>query len=325
MARTGNTVAAVEATFGPLVELLGRELAQAGIDAPRAAPTSVRAFTLWYLEVVQLLEVYCSRSDDRAGMTRDEVELMCRSALSAGDLAQAMALCARFGHMLHPRAGRVEVTRRGGVAALRLDSLRGASTTASSLVDITGLFAFRQLLQWLAGVELPLLQVNIGPVVREDVLPFLKLFRAPVLCGGPHYVLEFPAEVLKLPVVRHAGEFDDFFAVFPCGVFEDTQRSLPEQVASLLAASLRQGAGLPGQPQLATSLGMSLSTLRRRLAQAGAPYRRLREDCLREAACAWLAAGVPVKEVSARLGFSDPGAFRRAFRGWVGCAPGEWG
>ncbi len=316
---------AVVATIGPLVELLRRELALAGITPAAAEPTSVRAFTLWYLECVQLLEAHCASEDAHAGMTRGEVELMCRCALSSRNLEEAMALCGRFSAMLYPRAGRTELTVARGVASFRLDSLRGHTTTASSLVDITGLFAFRQLFQWLAGVELQLLQVSIGPVEREDLLPFLKLFRAPVLAGGDSYALDFPAPVLRLPVVRTPREFDAFFQVFPCAVFEDTRRELSEQVASLLSASLQRGEGLPTQKQLATALGLALSTFRRRLSDSGTSFRALRDACLQETARHYLEhTDLSITEISARLGFSDPGAFRRAFGHWTGTAPTAW-
>jgi len=323
---TGTPVeAAVAAAIGPLVDLLRRELDLASLSLPGREPKSIRAFTLWYLEAVQLLDAHCAEGDEHPAMARGEVELMCRCALSARSLEEAMQLCARFCEMLYPRAGRIELRLRRNVASFRLDSLRGSQTTASSLVDITGLFAFRQLFQWLVGVDLQLLQVSIGPVEREDVLPFLRLFRAPVLAGGVGYALDFPGSVLRLPVVRTSGEFPAFFTVFPCAVFEDTRRTLAAQVVSLLSASLRQGAGIPTQEQLATALGLSLSTFRRRLARAGTSFRELREACLQESAEYWLShTDLMITDISAQLGFSDAGAFRRAFRQWTGVAPGEW-
>jgi AraC-like DNA-binding protein len=316
---------AVIETIGPLVQLLRRELAAAGITPKGREPDSIRAFTLWYLECVQLLETHCASEEEHAGMTRAEVEMLCRCAMSSSHLEEAMAICSRFCQMLHPRAGRTDLTVNRGVASFRLDSLRGHTTTASSLVDITGLFAFRQLFQWLVGVELQLLQVSIGPVERDDLLPFLKLFKAPVLTGGASYALDFPAAALRLPVVRTPREFEDFFAVFPCAVFEDTRRDLADQVASLLTASLQRGQGAPTQAQLAGTLGLPLSTFRRRLAQSGTSFRALRASCLQETARYYLQrTDLAVGEIANRLGFSDPGAFRRAFREWTGTAPGDW-
>jgi AraC-like DNA-binding protein len=315
----------VSATIGPLVELLRRELTLAGIAPPRSEPASIREFTLWYLDAVQLLEAHCAAEDDHPAMARDEVELMCRVALSGRTLEEAIGLCIRFTGMLYPRAGRCELVVEHNIAFFSMDSLRHSPTTASSLVDITGLFAFRQLFQWLAGIQLQLLQVGIGPVARENVLPFLRLFNTAVLTGGERYTMEFPAEALQFPVIRGVGEFSDFFSVFPCGIFEDTRRTLAEQVASLITASLRLGSGVPTQNRLAFSLGLPLSTFRSRLAKSGTTFRQLRESCLLGNAHEHLArADLSINDIAARLGFSDAGAFRRAFRQWTGTTPTAW-
>jgi len=156
-------------------------------------------------------------------------------------------------------------------------------------------------------------------------LPFLQLFRAPVLSGGSDYALEFPAAALDLPVVRTPGEFEAFFRVYPCGLFEHGMHGLPQQVAALLSAATRQGGGLPSQRDIAYTLGWPLSTFRRRLAELGLSYRRIREECLRDVAARLLAQGqMSVGEIAVHLGYSDATAFRRAFRQWYGCAPAVW-
>ncbi|MEM1112162.1 MAG: helix-turn-helix domain-containing protein [Pseudomonadota bacterium] len=313
---------AIATPIAPLVGLLERETNNAGIrlDAPR--PTSISEFTYWYLEAIQLLELHCAGEDRQSGMTRTEVELLCRCALSARTLEGAMTLIGRYCAMLAPRAGRTGLSRRQAAASFRFESLRGRVTSTSSLVDITGLFAYQQLFQWLTGVNLPVLQVNIGPLEREDLLPFLKLFGAPVLSGGAAYAIDYPPGVLTLPIARTAAEFESFFELFPCALFTADSRELQAQVSSLLSASLERGEGLPTQTQLAAALGLSLSTFRRRLAKAGHGFSRLREDALRDAAERYLQQGdLSIATIASRLGFSDPGAFRRAFRQWTGLAP----
>lgn len=307
----------------PLVNLLQGELATTA--AGGRPPRNLSEFTRWYLAVVQQLETQVAREFERPSMARDAVELMCRSALSAGDLGEAIAICSRFMALLHPRAGMLTLVVKGDTASLQLDSLRPRTTTASSLVDITGLFAFRQLLQWLSGREIPLTQVRIGPIQREDVLPFLKLFRAPVLAGGEHYSLDFQAEALNWPCVRLRAEFDAFFEYFPCAVFGLRALDLGAQVSALMVAALARGEGIPTQDQLANILEIPLSTLRRRLREAGAGFRELREQCLSEVATQLLQRGdLSVTQVAAQLGFSDAGAFRRAFHQWYGCSPRAW-
>lgn len=321
----GRTGAHPRSTFEPLVTLLKQELDAAGIPYPRPRTRTPRQFTSFYLEVVQRLELQVASGDDHPPMSRTEVELMCRCALSGATLADAVQLCVTYCDMLHPRAGQLALRTRGDTATFTLNSLRGATSKAASLVDITGLFAFHQLFQWLVGVDFPLEQVGIGPIRRDDVLAFLKLFRAPVLSGGDRYALTFKSAVLDLPVVRGSHEFAAFFEVFPCGVFELSSRSLPEQVLALMHAWVRQGDGMPSQQALAHSLGISLSTFRRRLVEAGATFRHLREQCLvRNAEELLGGTDLAIHEIAARLGFSDAPAFRRAFRQWTGTAPGAW-
>jgi AraC-like DNA-binding protein len=245
--------------------------------------------------------------------------------MSGRVLRESIEICARYCKTLSPRAGEVRLKLLADNAVFRLDSLRRETTSASSLIDITGLFAFQQLFQWLVGTDLQLQRVCIGPIEREDVMPFLKLFRAPVLTGGGVYTLEFPRHLLDLPVVRTPAEFPRFIKVYPCGVFDNNANDLPQQIAALLTAALRHEKALPTQEALAITLNIPLSTLRRNLGRAGTSYSQLKEACLRERAQDLLCEdNVAIGEVAARLGFSDTTSFRRAFRRWVGRSPSQW-
>ena len=312
--------------FQPMRYLLQTELQAAGISLapPPGDVASARGFMRWYLQAIQLLEAHVAEGDEHAPMTRGEVELQCRCALTGATLAEAVELLAGFAGLLYPRAGRISLELSGEQALFKLDSLRRRTSTASSMVDITGLFAFRQLLQWLVGRELPLRQVRAGPMRRDDVLPFLKLFRAPVLAGGGDYALAFDAAALTWPVVRTSAEFPGFFELFPCAIFLPSWHSLAGQVSALFSAMLARGEPLPAQTSVARDLGMSLSRFRQQLRGEGTGFRELREHALSEAASSALLRGSDVGSVAAQLGFADPGSFRRAFRQWHGCSPSQW-
>lgn len=311
--------------LAPLTGVLRRELHLAGLALPGPEPDNLDAFTRWYLESVQVLEAYCAADADHPGMLRAEVELMCRAALTGRDLGEVIAICAAFTRMLHPRAGKLTLGNQPDLARVHLDSLRNTVTSASQLVDVTGLFAFHQLFQWLTGTRLQLLQVYIGPIDRSEMLPFLTLFGAPVLAGGDHYALDYPRQALGLPVVRTGASFDDFFRVYPCGIFQDTEHPLDRQVASMMSASLRQGQGVPSQAGIAAAMGLPLSTFRRRLADTGETFSTLRARALDEAARHALAGtAASINDIAAQLGFSDAASFRRAFRSRHGMSPRQW-
>lgn len=78
------------------------------------------------------------------------------------------------------------------------------------------------------------------------------------------------------------------------------------------------------EPDVARALGMSVATLRRRLAEEGASFRTLSSDVRRDAAASLLATGRGLEDVAAELGFSDARSLRRACRVWFDMTPDEY-
>ena len=103
----------------------------------------------------------------------------------------------------------------------------------------------------------------------------------------------------------------------------------PGQSASGIAALIEQRLALqpanaPRLAELAVELHMTERTLRRQLQAEGASYRTLL-DRVRERAARRLLRErhLPLAQVAAAVGFSDPRDFRRAFKRWTGRLPGE--
>src|SRR5512139_2222296 len=140
--QVASAMAPQRSSFEPLVALLQQELSAAGITYPRSRARTAAQFTRYYLDVVQLLEAHIAAGDDHPPMSRMDVELMCRCALSGRTLCEAIELCVRFCGVIDPRAGRPALRVKGEVATFTFNSLRGASSAAASLVDVTGLIAF---------------------------------------------------------------------------------------------------------------------------------------------------------------------------------------
>lgn len=75
----------------------------------------------------------------------------------------------------------------------------------------------------------------------------------------------------------------------------------------------------------ARALGMGASTLRRRLDEHGTTFSDVADEVRKELALQLLRDElVSLKELSARLGFSEPRAFHRAFRRWTGTTPSQF-
>ncbi|MEP5566840.1 MAG: AraC family transcriptional regulator [Halioglobus sp.] len=312
--------------FLPLIEVLQDELHLVGVTPPSATNADTgEGFALWFVETIELLERHVADNDDHAPMTREEVELMCRCALSAADLNECFKLLKSFTGMLYPRAGSLSVSNRTNSLRVSIDTLRTQRTMASSLVDIAGLFAFKQLFHWLSGGRANVLQVGIGEMPRADVMPFLLLFNVPVLAEGESLYLDYELNAGATRITATAGDFDAFFCDFPCNLFTTEQSHLEKQVSALIAAAVRQALPIPSQSDIASTLKLPLSTFRRHLKAQGQSFRAIRDRCLQENAEQLLQQHeLSITQIAERLGFRDGDTFRTAFRRWTGQAPQQW-
>jgi AraC-like DNA-binding protein len=98
------------------------------------------------------------------------------------------------------------------------------------------------------------------------------------------------------------------------------QESVAMEVRRLLATAA--GGGGTSMEAAARGLAMSPRTLQRRLAEEGTSFDSLREEMRKETAETFLAdRRLSVSEVAFLLGFSEPGAFHRAFKRWHNTTP----
>jgi AraC-like DNA-binding protein len=77
---------------------------------------------------------------------------------------------------------------------------------------------------------------------------------------------------------------------------------------------------------LAAAVGLTPRALRRRLGAEGASLTTLLDEARLRLACEDLKRpDSSIKEISDRLGFSEPSAFHRAFKRWTGQTPAQFG
>jgi AraC-like DNA-binding protein len=70
---------------------------------------------------------------------------------------------------------------------------------------------------------------------------------------------------------------------------------------------------------------MTSRTLRRRLTEEGSSYQQILADVRYQLAREYLATSrLPVEEIAAMLGYSNPGNFTHAFKRWHGSPPRQY-
>lgn len=88
--------------------------------------------------------------------------------------------------------------------------------------------------------------------------------------------------------------------------------------------TLRLSFNAPTQDEIAKTLGMSVSTLGRKLAKEGTTYKQLLKDTRHRLAEQFLDdPKLSLSEIAFALGYSDQAAFTNAYKTWTGQSPGS--
>ena len=196
--------------------------------------------------------------------------------------------------------------------------------------DLLGFYVDRDMAAALSGSEpdqaTPIRPVRValmhdGQGRRKDYEVF---FGCPVSFGAPRSELWVDAALLDIPM--------------PLG---DTQTSaICQQQCQLLLARMSASSGfidrvrqlIVGRPgyfpdigYVAEKLNMTSRTLRRRLDEEGSSYQQILADVRYQLAQEYLAtSSLPVEEIAALLGYSNPGNFTHAFKRWHGSPPRQF-
>lgn len=267
---------------------------------------------------------------------RDELWGMCSRPVPVGSfnaVCQQLSHCvslrdaietglAHYRRLIPDFSARLRV--EAGVAEVRLQPRPGACALVAAAESV---FCYHMIrLAWrLVGRRFPLLKVQF----RHSEMPWTAetrlLLQAESVSNADHSGLWFAAHWLDLPVLVDKQKLGFFLhSAFELLLERECQ---PANIIDMVQSRLRHelSSDIPSLKELASSLNLTESTLKRRLEQEGSHFRALKDMLRRDTACNLLRqTGMPLWDVAQRVGFSDPAAFSRAFKRWTGVAPGEF-
>ncbi|OAT69805.1 AraC family transcriptional regulator [Mycobacteroides immunogenum] len=135
-----------------------------------------------------------------------------------------------------------------------------------------------------------------------------------------HNALVFPTALLTEPLPT-ADPHTASLCVRQCEELLELRRSRSGVAGEVRSQLLRLPGHVPTMAQVAGSMLIGQRTLHRRLAREGTSYRALLDEVRETLAKELLRNGLSVKEVSDRLGYSEPAAFTHAYTRWHGVPP----
>jgi AraC-like DNA-binding protein len=217
----------------------------------------------------------------------------------------------------------VRVVRRHGEIRLSVVFRNNMTPARQIFLEVVALF-WHCTFCWLIGELVPVVRVSTSMSRGGVGYHLMGSFGCPVVFKGSGIELVYGKDVLERaiapPPLSH-WRSDVFLIV------EDLIRAIREGVDRDGVVEYIQRAvvnGVSDQSTIAVSAGMSVATLRRRLADLGTSFRVVKEDQLAAQALLLIHQGKTVDEIAERLGYSEPRSFRRAFHRRFGESPSEY-
>ena len=299
----------------------------AGHRVPAAAFGRLYQKAMWLLQDESLGMVSGGR------VVSGTFRMLCLSAIGCEDIAAVVHRAGEFldvarGVVVKPDLVPVGPRVRIGFAATRGSEDRDIGEILAEQDPLrvrTTLYLWHRLLGWFADRPLPLEEVRFAFPSPPNGERWSRLFGAPVTFDAEASALVLPAEPMGWPNVQNERSLETFLRSAPYRLIAPSRdaQTLTERVLALFGDDVSRP--LPSAVEAGRRLGLSVSTLRRRLEEEGTSYQGLKDECRRTAAIRYLAAReLSLAEISALLGFEEPSAFFRAFRRWTGTTPARY-
>lgn len=200
------------------------------------------------------------------------------------------------------------------------------ANAADQLLTDFVLMLLHRFAAWLVGRRVKLVSVRLPHPEPDRMLAraYDAIFGVRVSFGADDAAIVFDSTVLRAPVIQTEQTLERYLRESPNLLF--SERDYDSTAAAQVRKALERGAAgrSASAEDIAAMLSISSAHLRRLLRHEGTSLNLLREEVLRDAAISGLARGESVDALSARLGFSEPSAFRRAFKRWTGSTPSTY-
>lgn len=236
----------------------------------------------------------------------------------APNLEVAMARALRFLTLiLEDPAGQLRI--EGRQATVVLSEQGPAKSAYSYRLYFTILHALNC---WLIGTRIPIRQIQFPCAEPAWTNDYGDFFGVPVQFEAACAQMTIERKYLRKPINRSDRALKRFLKSAPTSFLTGYRHGdgIKAQIGEELSTGTIEAWG--NIDEMAQKLGMSTSTLHRRLKDEGQSFGEIKEERRRNLAISLLKkTDLPIAEIARQVGYAEPSAFFRAFNRWFGVTP----
>lgn len=259
--------------------------------------------------------------------------MMCHAIIACRTLGHAIARASDFHEIVRGTKIKPKLELNGQFAQISFGAVDSIShTELQQLLEneppsriCVSLSMWHHFISWLIGERVELHAACFTFPEAKGLPGCNARFQAGVRFGQADNAILFSARYLEYPVVQTEKTLRGFLKTAPYQliVMVDDESSLKAQVAALIGRDF--SLSTPNAEQVANTLNMSISTLRRRLLEEDATFQQIKDDCRKESAINYMnSPQLSINDVAELMGFDEPSAFFRSFKRWTGMTPGQY-
>jgi len=176
----------------------------------------------------------------------------------------------------------------------------------------------------LSGQDLRPLEIELAYPRPSSTAEHERFFRCPVRFDRRRNSLTFDIAAGKIPLPHPDPKLRDYFESYAKSVLAgiDSGKKHSRVVLDLLVSRMADQS--LSVRDVAKEMGLGVRTLQLRLKEEGTDFSGLLSESRTRLAKKYLRDNYSVEDLTCLLGFSDPSAFRKAFRKWTGLTPREY-
>lgn len=252
--------------------------------------------------------------------------LACDYMLAAESLGELYRRGQRIYGFLPPDSMGLDISMADDNATIRINCYEGERDPQHFLVEFMCV-VWHRFPCWAVDEYIPVQGAFFRYPEPAHSWLYEELLQCAVSFDQPFNGFSFSRKYLAKPIRRSQVELDTWLRNSPADLLYLPGRdsSVSAHIRRQLTRELQEHLRFPSFDRVCESLHMSTQVVRRRLAEEGTSYQRIK-DAVRSGLVMELLAKVdmPIADIAERAGFTEPAALSRAFKKWTGMTPAHY-